>query len=183
MDLVVKTGLAPGVDFQVGYGLFFLDGSSSGWDAHAGASVLVRAKLNLFGRNGPVSLTLAPALWIPTNRSAGLQGGATLLFAAELPAGLDLEANLGSSSEPTNAGERRWVIVPSLALTRLVYGPLSAFVESSHQIRIGAPSTWLAASGLLLRLGWSMQVDAGAQLGLTGPEHPVTVFLGYALRV
>jgi hypothetical protein len=183
MDLLVKTGLVPGVEFQVGYGGLLLDDSSSGWEAHGGASVLVRAKLNLFGGNEPMSLTLAPTVWIPTTSNAGWQGGATLLFGAELPAGLDLEVNLGSSSEATEGRGRRWVVVPSLALTRLLGGPLSAFVESNHQIRIAAPSTWLAVSGLLLRLGRSMQADAGVQLGLTGPEHPVTGFLGYSLRI
>jgi hypothetical protein len=185
MSFLFKVGLVPGVDFQVGYGGVSFEEGASGWSAHHAPSVYVRAKLNLFGYDAPIGLTFAPILLVPTSSRGSVQGGASLLFGAELPKEFDLEVNIVVVTEPGDGDGPRWVFAPSAALTRPIYGPLSAFVETYHELRYGSPNpfTWLGNAGLLLRLGPSMQLDAGVRIGLYGPQHPVSSFLGFSFMI
>jgi hypothetical protein len=181
MTVLAKVGIVPGVDLQVGYGAVSLERGSAGWSTRPGPDVFLRSKLNLFGKGGRVSLTLAPWLLVPTSNDHGVQGGGTFLLGAELPLELSLEANLGFAFEDLHGGGNQWLMMPSVALTRTIYGPVSAFMESHHHIRNGVEHrTWIAATGLLIRVGQRNQIDLGARVGLTRAEHPVTLFLGYS---
>jgi hypothetical protein len=177
--VLARVGVVRGVDFDIGYQAGTLSRGTGGWSYQAGPTVLVRTKLALFDV-GPVATTLAPILLIPTHKSDAVQGGASVLVGAELPAELDLEVNVVATTESDEDGGHRWVFVPTAALTRNLVGPLSAFVESYHELRYSGPHghTWLANGGLLLRLGRFVQLDAGARCGLTSGATPVTAFLG-----
>jgi hypothetical protein len=185
MEFLFKVGFLPGMDLQVGYSTVALEQSPEGWSARVGREIYLRAKLNLFGLHGRASLTLAPVLLVPAGGDSPVQGGASLLFGAELPAGLDLEVNLIAVTEPREDHGRRLMFAPCAALTRAVYGPLSAFVETYHELRYSAADTftWLADTGVLVALGQNAQVDAGFRFGIAGLEHPVTLFLGFSFMI
>jgi hypothetical protein len=184
MDMLFKLGVVSGVDLQLGYTSLTLTEAAPRWLSSAGHEVFLRAKVNVFGGNeGAVSLTIAPLVWIPTDGRSGVEGGGTLLLGAELAHDLELEVNVSAIAERRDAGGRQLMVASSAAVTRRIYGPVSAFGELYNQYRNTASDqlTWYGCTGALFQVGQNMQADLGVRLGLTRFEHPVTAFVGYSL--
>ncbi|HEY3354509.1 MAG TPA: transporter [Polyangia bacterium] len=184
LETLVKIGLHRRIDAQVGYTAVTVRHQAAGPDdVAAPESLYLRLKLNLIGPGAPFSVTVAPVLNVPLDGRT-VEGGGTLMVGAELPGRLELEVNGSAFRQQREAG-RRWVFVPSAAVTRALVGRLAAFVELYGEAYDGGGARTGATfdTGLLYWVSRDTMLDAGVYVGLTKNVPPATVFLGLSTRI
>jgi hypothetical protein len=161
----------------------FTDGHrerARGW-----SDLTIRAKLNLFGNDSDgMAMALMPFLSLPTAGGAfgsdAVQGGLIVPFAAKLPGGWDLGAQLEGDLRredlrPTFAG------IASVTLAHDITERLGGYIEWWNEwTRPGWASTFDA--GLTFRITPNVQFDAGANIGLTRSADDLVVFAGISVR-
>lgn len=183
---IYKIGLTDRVDLQ----LLHAPGSYSvrAKRFEASTQMMLRSKINVVGGKGgqgPVSVSLVPAVITPIRAGHRFEAGGFVFFGAELPFDLDLEVNLGAFSETdADTGKRHAAPVVTAALTRHLFGPVSGFAELYHDTTTRDLRAWNATfdTGLLVLVGRDVQLDFGAYVGLYGEVPAVTPFLGLSAR-
>jgi hypothetical protein len=151
----------------------------------------LRTKVNLWGNDeGTTALALMPFVQIPTAAdgvgSDRVEGGLILPFAMELPGAwsLGLMAELDFVRDASN-DDYGLELVHTVAVGRGIVGPLGGYLEyigvAPHQTGGG----YQAAIGLGLTYEWSadVQLDAGANLGLSDSADDVVLFTGISFRL
>jgi len=161
----------------------FTDGHrerARGW-----SDLTIRAKLNLFGNDsGGMAMALMPFLSLPTAGGAfgsdSVEAGLIVPFAMELGGGWGLGAMLQGDlrredRRPTFAG------IASVTVSHDITERLGGYLEWWNEwTRPGWTSTFDA--GLTFRITPNVQLDAGANLGLTRSADDLVVFTGISIR-
>ena len=161
----------------------FTDGHrerARGW-----SDLAIRAKLNLFGNDrGAMAMALMPFLSLPTAGGAfgshGVEGGLIVPFATKLGGGWDL----GTMVEGDLRREDRratFAGIASVTVSHDITERLGGYVEWWNEwTRPGWASTFDV--GLTFRITPSVQLDAGANFGLTRSADDLVVFTGISVR-
>ena len=114
-----------------------------------------------------------------------VEGGALLLFEAELPGDFELGINSGVTINANDSDNGHHAeIINSASVSRKIYGPLSAYAEffSDVNTQHGAPWVGTVDLGFLLMLGKNVQLDTGVNLGVTRAAPDVQTFVGLSIR-
>jgi hypothetical protein len=194
-QLNLKVGLLPSVDLQLvteAWSRQTIRGPDGTLVASASGQGLVvgRLKVNLWGNDaGRSALALMPyAGAVRQDATPGVRVGRHAVAGLIVPFALDLghEWSLGAMLEVDLAndvpGAWRTTWVQSLTVGRPVAGPLSAYVELFHASGGGEARELTADGGLTLGLTDDLQLDAGANVGLTQAADDVAPFVGLAVR-
>lgn len=188
-----KVGLTNATDLQVVYGAYsHVRTSGAGvTDTESGAGDLVlRLKHNVWGNDGgPTALGLMPFLKLPTGTLSDLnddvEGGVIVPLAIDMGSGVGLglmteidilKAADGRGYAPTfvNSATVSFEITDRLGLYA------EAFVERSSES--GADTIVTLDGGFTYAVTDNLQLDAGANVGVTKAADDLNVFVGLSQR-
>ncbi len=187
-----KIGLTHDTDVQIVYGAFSSTRTSGNGatDTDSGfGDVTIRLKHNLWGNDGgTTALGIMPVIKIPTNTLAGLnndvEGGVIVPLAVDLGQGvglglmteIDILKNSTGGYDPTfvNSATLSFEITKQLGLY------VEAFVERSTES--GAETVVTIDSGVTFAVTDNLQLDAGANIGVTDAADDLNVFVGLSRR-
>jgi hypothetical protein len=150
----------------------------------------VRAKVNFWGNDGgKTAFGAIPFLKVPTNGddlgNHAVEGGLILPLALELPGewglGLMTEVDINQDSEGSGY-HAEWI--NSATLSHKIFGPLGGFVEFFSQVSAERATPWVGTfdAGLTYAVSKNIQLDAGANLGLTRAADDLNFFIGISWR-
>ncbi|MGE3229881.1 MAG: transporter [Hyphomicrobium sp.] len=189
----LKIGLAHDTDLQIVYGAFShartSRGGAAGTDIGVG-DVVVRLKHNLWGNDdGLTAFAVMPFVKLPTNTMADLnddvEGGVIVPLAIDLGRGVGLglmtevdvlRSGSGKGYEPTfvNSATVSFELSPRLGMY------VEAFVERSAES--GTETIVTVDGGLTFAVTDHLQLDAGANVGVTDAADDLDVFMGLSQR-
>jgi opacity protein-like surface antigen len=189
----LKVGLTGSTDVQFVYGAFSHVRTSGGGarETEKGfGDLVVRLKHNLWGNDGgPTALGLIPFVKLPTNNVESLnddvEGGVIVPLAVDLGGGIGLglmteidilRSESGSGYEPTFVNSATL----SFELTQRLGLYVEALVERSTES--SAETVVTLDSGLTYAVTDNLQLDAGANVGVTGAADDLNVFVGLSRR-
>jgi hypothetical protein len=149
----------------------------------------IRWKQNLFGNDGgKVAMALMPFVQVPLEdyEFDRMEGGLIVPVAFEGPAGFGFgvmgELDVRRDDE-TDRGHHAEYIFSGTA-SHAIAGPLGGYLEifSLSRSDAGVPWTGTFDVGLTYGIGENVQLDGGANFGLSLDTEDVTVFLGVSAR-
>jgi hypothetical protein len=190
LPINLKLGLLNQVDLQLLVNPYVRvetdDGTIDGF-----GDLQLRTKVNLWGNDsGTTALALMPFVQFPTAAddlgSERVEGGLIVPLSFELPGkwllGLMAELDIVRNSGNDDYGIE---FVHTVALGREIAGPLGGYVEyigiAPH--RTGAGYEALIGLGLTYGLSDQVQLDGGANFGLSGGTEDVALFSGITFRL
>jgi hypothetical protein len=188
-----KIGLTSATDIQFVYGAFTHIRASGGGtsETDSGASDLViRLKHNIWGNDGgTTALGIMPFVKVPTNTMSSLnddvEGGVIVPLAVDLGRGMGLglmteidilKSENGSGYEPSFINSATL----SFELTQRLGMYVEAFVERSTES--GAETVVTIDGGVTYAVTDNLQLDAGANVGVTEAADDLNVFVGLSRR-
>lgn len=193
MPFNFKIGLTSSTDLQLVYGAYSHVRTSEGGvtDREAGfGDLTVRVKHNIWGNDGGnTAFAVMPFLKVPTNNVDALnddvEGGIIVPLAIDLGRGVGLglmtEVDIlrtedGRSYEPT--------FVNSAALGFELTDKWGAYVEAfvERSAESGAETVVTLNGGLTYAVNDNLQLDAGANIGVTKAADDLNVFVGLSRR-
>ena len=186
-EALLRVGVRERIEIRLGvptYGSFETgSGDEDGFgDASAGL------KIGLFETSGEGAprTALLVGTSLPTGSEAlgasGLQPGATLALAWDLPRGLGLGVNLGYESVEED-GDEFGQAKGSVALGLPVSGPVGAFLEGYVLVPEGSRDAEpFLDGGITVLLSPSLQLDARVGTGFEGPDPDYFAGAGLAVR-
>jgi hypothetical protein len=150
----------------------------------------VRGKVNFWGNDGGTTAFGAiPFLKLPTNGddlgNHAVEGGLILPLSVKLPGewelGVMTEVDVNQDSEGSDY-HAEWI--NSATLSHAIFGPLSGYVEFFSQVSAERATPWVGTFdvGLTYEVNKNVQLDAGANLGLTRAADDLNLFLGLSWR-
>lgn len=192
MPFNLKIGLTSSTDLQLVYGTYShvrVSAGDRGTDDGTGDFV-VRLKHNLWGNDGGVTaFALMPFIKIPTNTMKSLnddvEGGLILPLAIDLGRGMGLglmtEVDIlrtedGRGYEPTFINSA----TVSVELTERLGTYVEAYAERSAEG--GADTVVTLNGGFTYAVTENLQLDAGANVGMTDAADDLNVFTGMSRR-
>jgi hypothetical protein len=148
-----------------------------------------RVKLNIWGNDGgTTAFGIMPFVTLSragAGASRRASGGVILPLAVALPAGwelgtmveLDLEANAGPGHHA--------VVVNSLTLGHALPGGLHGYAELFSAASTESGASWVGTvdGGLTYGIGENVQLDAGANVGISAAAEGVNPFVGLSFRL
>lgn len=152
--------------------------------------ILVRVKYNLFGNDsGPVAMAFMPFIKIPTQSgdlgNDKLEGGLIIPIALALPNewGMGIMAQVNRTKNKANDLFHN-EFISTFAVGHPIVGALSGYVEFFSLSSEELDAAWVATfdAGLTYMLTPSIQLDAGANVGLTRAADDLNPFLGISAR-
>lgn len=186
----VKIGLAHDTDLQVVYGAFGIERVSGGAPSERGfGDVTLRLKHNLWGNDGGrTAFALMPFVKLPTNTMSSLndavEGGLIVPLAIDLGdgIGLGLMTEVDILKNATGGYDPSFVnsAILSFALTDRLGAYVEAFVE--HSTARNADTVVTIDGGFTYAVTDDLQLDAGANIGVTDAADDLTVFMGLSQR-
>jgi len=193
MPFNLKVGLTSDTDLQLVYGAWSHVRTSGGGltERESGfGDLVVRLKHNIWGNDGgKTAFAVMPFVKVPTNNVASLnndvEGGIIVPLAIDLGRGMGLglmtEVDIlrtedGRSYEPTfiNSATVSFELTDRLGLYTEV------FVERSAES--GAETIVTFDTGLTYAVTENLQLDAGANIGVTDAADDLNVFVGMSQR-
>lgn len=189
----VKIGLAHDTDLQLVYGAFSHVRTSGPGVAERDSGfgdLVVRVKRNVWGNDGgETSLAVMPFVKVPTGTMSSLnddvEGGVIVPLAIDLGRGMGLglmteidilKNESGRGYAPTFVNSA----TVSVALTERLGMYLEAFVERSAER--GAETVVTIDGGVTFAMTEHLQLDAGANVGVTEAADDLNVFVGMSRR-
>jgi hypothetical protein len=192
MGFLVKMGLTPRTDLQVGFESLHEDvpdemGSEDG-DGDTGPSNLtVRLKWNLWGNDGGgTAFAMMPYVVLPTAEGeTDVAGGVILPLAISGPWGTGLGTMAQVDAVPNADGEGRhaeWLFTATVA--RDLFGDLAGFLEGTSGHRPKSEGSWtgLVNAGLTFAATPDLQLDTGARFGVSDAAEGSALFFGISYR-
>jgi len=191
-NMNVKVGLTSNIDLQTVFSTYTVEREN---DRIAGTrdelsgfgDITSRLKINLWGNDGgTTAFTLMPYVkWPTAQRRLGndsVEGGLIAPLAVELPAGW----GMGVMTEfdlVRNAADDGYRLdwMNSITFSHDIAGSLGGYVEFVSVITEG-PEIASFDCGLTYGIGEHVQVDCGANIGLTRATEDYTIFAGLAFR-
>jgi hypothetical protein len=191
-NLNVKVGLTHNIDLQTVFSVYTLDRED---DRVAGThdrasgfgDITSRLKINLWGNDGgDTAFALMPYVKWPTNQdhlgNHSVEGGLIAPLAVSLPGGwgMGLMTEFDVVRNPRDDGYRLdWI--NSITFSHDIAGNLGGYVELFTQLTDG-PDLVSFDCGLTYGIGEHVQIDCGANFGLTRATEDYTLFAGIAVR-
>ena len=190
MGFLVKMGLTPRTDLQVGFESVHEDWSADAdplTDDTGLSNLTVRLKWNLWGNDGDGSAGgVMPYVEIPTAEGeTSAAGGLILPVAFPGPWDLGLGAMAQVDVLPDEEGDghhTEWLLTGTVA--RDLFGDVGAFLEGTSGHRPRSEGTWtgLVNAGLTWGVTPDFQLDTGARLGVSDAAEGAAFFLGVSYR-
>jgi opacity protein-like surface antigen len=188
-----KVGLNNDTDIQFVYGAHSHIRASGGGNTETDSGfgdLVIRLKRNIWGNDGgPTALGLMPFVKVPANSVASLnddvEGGLIVPLAIDLGNGMGLglmtevdilKSENGSGYEPSFINSA----TISFELTQRLGLYVEAFVERSAEE--GAETIVTIDGGLTYAVTDNLQLDAGANVGITEAADDLNVFVGLSQR-
>ena len=188
----LKVGLTSQIDLQTVFSTYTVERDT---DHLAGTheklsgfgDVTSRLKINFWGNDGgQTAFGIMPFVKWPTNQhhlgNHSVEGGVIFPLAVSLPAGWDLGmmTEFDFVRNPADTGYRTdWV--NSITLGHDIAGNLGGYVELATVLTEG-PDIASFDCGLTYGIGKNVQLDCGANIGLTGAADDLNVFAGLSIR-
>jgi hypothetical protein len=189
----LKIGLTSSTDLQFAYGAYShirASGSAITETDSGTGDLVVRVKRNLWGNDGgTTALAVMPFVKLPTNDMKGLnndvEGGVIVPLAIDLGRGMGLglmteidilKAEDGHGYEP--------VFVNSATLSFELSAKLGMYVEAfvERSAESGAETVVTFDTGVTYAMTENLQLDAGANIGVTDAADDLNVFVGLSQR-
>lgn len=175
------------------YGI--LDPRGSGFTERGIGSVDLRAKLNLWGNDGPArpgdtALALLPYVTLPTDGDNGI-GADEVAFGLIVPLAIDLGGGLGlglnGAANFTRSAEDATYDAAVLTSASLAYewsDRIGTYAEVVWEFSRSDPAGDVVTldTGLTFRVAKDLQLDMGVNIGATRAADRVAMFLGMAAR-
>ncbi|QQS07888.1 MAG: transporter [Phycisphaerales bacterium] len=191
--LLLKAGLTPSIDFQVGLTPYTSQRSESGTSRETVdgfGDTIVRVKINLHGNDtGESALAIMPFIKIPTASDGlgndDLEAGIIVPAAFELAHGFNLGAMLEFDVVRNEADDAYTLdLVHTATIARGLTDTLGLFVEYAGAADTSGESSYRASlnTGMTLGISPDIQLDAGVRIGLTGAAEDLGIFAGMAWR-
>lgn len=191
----LKVGLLNNVDLQLvlePYNHQRVDDRVAGTIAENSGfgDIQTRLKINLWGNDGgKTAMGLMPFVKWPTADSAlgngSVEGGLIVPFGMELPRGwgLGAMAEFDFNRDAVGVGYHT-EFVQSVAVGRDIVGNLGGYLEFISVLSTESGADWSAVSAVGLTYGISedLQLDAGANIGLTENADDIKPFVGISWR-
>jgi hypothetical protein len=150
----------------------------------------LRLKWNLMGNDsGGFSLALFPFIKLPTNNIEGenhnVEGGLIIPFQFDLP----WDFHVGAMTEfdairDDDRNQYHAEFVNTVAVHHLLIGKLDGYVEFASTVSSKGAGDWIgqADTGLLYPITDDIQVDCGANIGVTTSAPDLQLFTGLSIR-
>lgn len=192
MGFLVKMGLTPRTDLQVGFESLHEDVPDEMHPEDAGgdsgpSNLMVRLKWNLWGNDGgSTALALMPYVVLPTAEGeTDAAGGLILPLAISGPWGTGLGTMAQVDAVPDEDGEGRhaeWLFTATVA--RDLFGNLAGFLEGTSGHRPKSEGSWtgLVNAGLTFAATPDLQLDSGARFGVSDAAEGAALFFGISYR-
>ena len=191
----LKLGLLNNVDLQLVIDSYTStrahDRSSGSVETHRGfGDIASRLKLNLWGNDGgPTAGALLPFVKLPTNQDGlgnkSFEGGIIFPFAMSLPYGfgMGLMTEVDAARDLSKNGYHP-EFANSVTLSRDIIGKLAGYVEFFSRVSSESGSSWIGMFdvGFTYGLAENIQLDAGANIGLTRAAEDINPFVGLSWR-
>jgi hypothetical protein len=191
-NMNVKVGLTANIDLQTVFSAYTVDREN---DRIAGTrdeisgfgDITSRLKINLWGNDGGrTAFALMPYIKWPTAQhrlgNDSVEGGLIAPLAVELPAGwgMGLMTEFDLVRNAADDGYRLdWM--NSITFSHDIAGSLGGYFEFVSVITEG-PELASFDCGLTYGIGEHVQIDCGANIGLTRATEDYTIFAGLAFR-
>ena len=188
----LKVGLTSRIDLQTVFSAYTVERDT---DRVAGTQeklsgfgdITSRLKINFWGNDGgQTAFGVMPFIKWPTNQhhlgNHSVEGGVIFPLAVSLPAGWDMGVmtEFDVVRNPLDDGYRLdWV--NSITLGHDIAGNLGGYVELATVLTQG-PDIAAFDCGLTYGIGKNVQLDCGANFGLTGAADDLNVFAGVSVR-
>ena len=176
------------------YGLVHIHGGPGGDTRLSGIGGLeLRGKINLwgndtFGKPGTSALGLLPFVVLPTDRHNGIspdfaEAGLIVPYALKLTDKLSLGINAGIAWVKGDAGAGYHAeYVASASLGVEWSDKLGTFYEVAGRFHADGGDEVVLGTGVTYRLSKNVQLDAGANFGITSAADRFNPFVGLAVR-
>lgn len=191
----LKVGLCNSVDFQLileTYNSVRVHDRAAGTvETHRGfGDAIPRLKWNIWGNDaGPTALALMPYVKLPTNQDGlgnnSVEGGLIVPLAVELPYGWGMGLMTEFDIIRDEVGRGHHVeFVNSITFAHDICGNLSGYVEFWSAVSTESGSDWTGSVdlGLTYALTDDIQLDGGANFGVTRSADDINPFLGISWR-
>ena len=186
-EALLRVGIRERIEIRLGvpsYGSFEIEAGDE--EGFGDASVGLKVGLFEASGEGAPRTALLVGTSLPTGSDAlgtsGLQPGATLALAWDLPRGLGLGVNLGYESveeDDRDFGQAKG----SVALGVPVSGPVGAFLEGYVLVPEGSRDAEpFLDGGITVLLSPNLQLDARVGTGFEGPDPDYFAGAGLAVR-
>lgn len=149
-----------------------------------------RLKVNFFGNDGsgPALGILGFVVFPLAKRDFRQQSfghGGSLLFNTKTPADTETEINVGFQSRRPAGEDRASELTGSIAVSREIISQLTGYVEFFSNKTITEGGQWGPTFdfGLMQKFGKDVQLDLGANVGLTDEASDINPFLGLSFRI
>lgn len=187
----MKVGLARNVDLQVVLSTFRRDSTRvTGGAASASSSgadeVAARLKVNLWGNDsGRTALGVMPFVAV-TREGAAPSGGLIVPLAVDLGGGFGLGAMAELDLASSGVGQPiRAVVVNSVTVGHDLWAGFAGYVELFSGQAAAPQTPWVGSVdfGLTRGIGPNVQLDAGANIGISRAADDINPFLGFSFRI
>jgi hypothetical protein len=192
MPFNVKLGVTNTTDLQVVYGAFSRVHTSGGGptDAEYGfGDLVVRVKHNLWGNDGGrTAFAVMPFVKIPTGTLATLgddvEGGLIVPLAVDIGHGFGLGLMTEIDFLKTESGSYEPAFVNSATVSVDLTDRLGLYAEVfvERTTEAGAETIVTLDGGLTYAVTRNLQLDAGANVGVTEAADDLSVFIGMSQR-
>lgn len=154
------------------------------------AETVLRLKWNVFGNEGTGNaMALMPFLKLPTAsnnlNNNQYEGGLIIPFAVEMPHDLGLGI-MFQANRMKNANDDQFhtKLISSITMSSAIVGSLGGYAELYSESSAEPGASWIATGDLGLTYGLTpnLQLDLGANIGLTDAADDINGFLGFAAR-
>jgi hypothetical protein len=192
----LRIGLTENLEVDVvwqPYGI--ADRRGEGGAARGIGSVDLRAKLNLWGNDGPAkpgdtALALLPYVTLPTDGDNGI-GESEVAFGLIVPLAIELGGGFGlglnaaaNFTRPANDPTYDAAVLTSASLAYEWTGRLGTYAEVVWEFSRAGPEGDVVTldTGLTYAISENWQLDAGINIGVTRAADPIAPFIGISAR-
>lgn len=186
----LKIGLTNGTDLQIGYGAYVRTGGGIRDRETGFGDLTLRVKQNIWGNDGgQTAFAVMPFVKLPTNTFSDLnddvEGGLIVPLAIDLGRGVGL--GLMTEVDFLRAEGRRGyepTFVNSAALGFDLAEKWGVYAEAfvEHSAEHGAETVVTLNGGVTYAVNDNLQLDAGANVGVTTAADDLNVFVGLSRR-
>jgi hypothetical protein len=183
-NILAKAGISRTMDVQVGFSPLVTQ-SIAGLSSTGVSDLTFRLKWNLLGNEGgPFAVGVLPFVTLPTAEgSTDLSGGVSVPMGYDLPFGFEggAMATLSFESDALSSSQNLSLMT---TVGRDLVGDLGGYVEFFNTLPNWSTTGWVATVdvGLTYGIGPNLQLDAGANIGVSEAADDLNLFTGVTVR-